>query len=59
MLFTEANMYVVYDFYGNRSTFEYEFEYEYEYVAVLMDMNHSHLENKTMPLTTTPRSQLP
>ena len=38
MLFTEANMDVVYDFYGNRSTFEYEFEYEYEYVAVFMDM---------------------
>ena len=38
MLFTEANMDVVYDFYGNRSTFEYEFEYEYEYVAVFMDI---------------------
>ena len=38
MLFSEANMDVVYDFYGNRSTFEYEFEYEYEYVAVFMDM---------------------
>ena len=30
---------VVYDFYGNRSTFEYEFEYEYEYVAVFMDIH--------------------
>ena len=29
---------VVYDFYGNRNTFEYEFEYEYEYVAVFMDI---------------------
>ena len=38
MLFTEGNMDVVYDFYGNRSTFEYEFEYEYEYVAVFMDI---------------------
>ena len=41
MLFTEANMDVVYDFYGNRSTFEYEFEYEYEYVAVFMDISRS------------------
>ena len=41
MLFTEANMDVVYDFYGNRSTFEYEFEYEYEYVAVFMDIKSS------------------
>ena len=39
MLFTEANMDVVYNFYGNRSTFEYEFEYEY--VAVFMDIGQS------------------
>ena len=40
MLFTEANMDVVYNFYGNRNTFECEFEYEYEYVAnaVFMDI---------------------
>ena len=48
MLFTEANMDVVYDFYGNRSTFEYEFEYEYEYVAVFMDML-SVLRNLVVP----------
>ena len=33
---------VVYDFYGNRSTFEHEFEYEYEYVAVFMDIEIWH-----------------
>ena len=31
-------MEVVYNFYGNRSTFEYEFENEYEYVVVCMDI---------------------
>ena len=44
MLFTEANMDVVNDFYGNRSTFEYEFEYEYEYVAVFMDIFRLHMD---------------